>query len=90
MTTNADLLDRAFQAIMTNMVQTGRAPDHTELATVLGIDSAQARAILDDIMATGYPGWLDEHDNIVTICPLSNRPNQYKISVDGEQKWYGQ
>ena len=41
-------------------------------------------------MATGYPGWLDEHDTIVTICPLSNQPNQYVISVGGEQKWFGQ
>ena len=90
MTTSADLLDRAFHAIMTNMVQTGRSPDHIELAEGLGIKPGDARAVLNDIMATGYPGWLDEHDNIVTICPLSNRPNQFEISVDGEQKWFGQ
>ncbi len=41
-------------------------------------------------MESGYPGWVDEDDNIVTICPLSNLPNQYRISVDGEQKWFGQ
>ena len=90
MTTNADLLDRAFHAIMARMVQTGRAPNHTELAAGLGVDPGKARAVFNDIMASGYPGWLDEHDTIVTICPLSNRPNQYKISVDGEQKWFGQ
>ena len=90
MTTSADLLDRAFQAIMTGMVRTGRAPNNIELAAKLGLDPGKARVVFSDIMATGYPGWLDEHDNIVTICPLSNRPNQYNISVDGEQKWYGQ
>ena len=90
MTTSADLLDRAFHAIMTRMVQTGRAPNYVELGPVLGLDSTEARKVLNDLMATGYPGWLDANDNIVTICPLSNQPNQYRISVDGEQKWFGQ
>jgi len=90
MTTSADLLDRAFHAIMTRMVQTGRAPEPVELAAGLGVDAGEARDVLHDIMATGYPGWLDEHDAIVTFCPLSNQPNQYVISVDGEQKWFGQ
>ena len=90
MTTSADLLDRAFQAIMTSMVQTGCAPNHIELASALGLNPSKARAVLNDIMASGYPGWLDEHDAIVTICPFANRPNQYRISVDGQQKWFGQ
>lgn len=71
-------------------LQTGRAPNSIELAATLGLDPGKARAVFSDIMATGYPSWLDEHDNIVTICPFSNRPNQYEISVDGEQKWFGQ
>ncbi len=58
MTTSADLLDRAFQAIMIRMVQTGRAPEHDELAAGLGVDAGKARDVLHDIMATGYPGWL--------------------------------
>ena len=90
MTTSADQLDRAFHGIMTGMVQTGRAPSNIELAATLGLDASKTPAILNNIMAAGYPGWLDEDDNIVTLCPLSNVPNQYKISVDGEQKWFGQ
>ena len=83
-------LHGAFHAIMTRMVQTGRAQDHIELAPGLGLDPGAAGTVLNNIMATRYPGWLDEHDTIVTICPLSNRPNKYKISVDGEQNWFGQ
>ena len=90
MTISNEVLDRAFHAIMTRMVQTGRAPTHIELAPELGLAPGEARAAFKDIMASGYPGWLDEQDAIVTICPLSNRPNPYKISVDGEQKWFGQ
>ena len=79
MTTSADLLDKAFHAIMTRMVQTGRAPDNIELAAGLGLDPGKVRAVLNDIMATGYPGWLDDDDTIVTICPLANHPNEYRI-----------
>jgi len=90
MTTRVDLLDRAFHAIISRMVQTGNAPDHIELAAELGLDPGEVPAVLNDIMAAGYPGWLDENDTIVTICPLSNQPNHYRISVDGEQRWFGQ
>jgi len=87
---NTVLLDRAFHAILTRMVETGRAPNHIELGEALGVNPDDARKVLHNLMASGYPGWVDENDNIVTICPLSNHPNQYRISVDGEQKWFGQ
>jgi len=75
---------------MTQMVEKARAPTYAELGSVLGIGPDDALALLHDLMASGYPGWVDENDTIVTICPLSNEPNQYRISVDGEQKWFGQ
>ena len=70
MTTSADLLDRAFHAIMTRMAQTGRAPNYVELGPVLGLDSTEARKVLNDLMATGYPGWLDENARSPT-SPIS-------------------
>ncbi len=75
---------------MTRMVQTGLAPDYIALSDELGLDPSKGRDVLNDLLTSGYPGWLDEHDAIVTICPLSNQPNRYKISVDREQKWFGQ
>ena len=90
MTANTDVLDRAFNAIMTRMVETGRSPDYIELAQTLHLDPEVAREALSDIMATGYPGWLDEHDTIVTFCPFSNLPNQYRITVEGDHRWFGQ
>ena len=89
-TSNPDLLDRAFQTILTRMVDTGLAPNLMELGEALGLNPDDARTVLDNLMTSGYPGWVDENHNIVTICPLSNLPNQYRISVDGEQKWFGQ
>ena len=90
MTTSSSLLDQVFQEIMTGMVRTGYAPGYAEVAAELGIAASEALTAFGDIMASGYPGWLDEHDAIATLCPFSNRPNEYRISVDGEQKWFGQ
>ena len=90
MTTNSLLLDNAFQAIMSSMVHTGSALDYAGLAVELGVDPGEALLAFRDVFSTGHPGWLDEHDTIVTFCPFSNVPNQYRVSVDGEQKWYGQ
>ena len=89
-TTNADLLDKSFHAIMTWIVETTHAPTYQELGAVLGIGPDEARTVLHDSMASGYPAWVDEKYNTVTICPFSDQLNQYRISVDGEQKWYGQ
>ena len=90
MITNTALLDKAFQAIMSSMVNSGRAPDYDGLAVELGLNQDDARIVLRDVFSTGHPGWLDEHDTIVTFCPFSNVPNQYRLSVDGEHQWYGQ
>ena len=87
---NTVLLDRAFHTVLTRMVDTGRAPNHMELGSALGLDPDETRKVLHNLIPSVYPGWVDEDDNIVTICPLSNLPNQYRISVDGEQKWFGQ
>ena len=89
-TTNADLLDRLFHAIMTRMVETAHAPTYQELGAVLGIGPDEAPTVLHDLMASGYPAWVDEKYNIVTICPFSDHPNRYRISADGEQRWFGQ
>ena len=88
--TNADLRDKTFLAIKIWMVEKARAPAHVEFGTALGIGPDEALIVLDESMPSGYPAGVDEDDNIVTTCPLSNQPNQYRISVDGEQKWFGQ
>jgi len=41
--------------------------------------------------AIGGPHWVDAGSGlIVGFEPFSNVPTQYRISVDGEQKWYAE
>ena len=85
------MLDWAFQTIMRQMVDTGQAPHYTELAKQLGLSVEDGRQVLHDLIDTGIPAWLHpETDYIVSFPPFNNMPTQYRITVDGEQKWFAQ
>jgi len=86
------LLARMYHSTMSGIVRDGRAPHYTELATELGLSPNQARESLHEVGDGRVPGfWLSPGtDLIASPAPFSNIPTQYLISVEGEQKWYGQ
>ncbi len=89
----ADLavLDRVFKIILQRMVQTGQSPHYTEIAKELGFSMEEGRRLLRELFAAGVPGWLFPGIDIITsFAPFNNLPTQYRITVDGEQKWFGQ
>ena len=63
MASSTAVLDKAFNLIMSRMVQTEHSPHYSELARDLGVSHEESRAVLCDLMATGYPGWLDTNTN---------------------------
>jgi len=84
-------LDRVFHFIMETFVKTGHAPHYTEIARELGEHPEEAKALLHELMQTGTAMWLyPGTDLIVSFAPFNNLPTQYRISVDGQQKWFGQ
>ena len=86
------LLDRTFSIIMNRMVETGQAPHYTEIAAELGVSPREGRAALRKLFAVrGLPGWLfPKTDSIVSFAPFNNLPTPYRLTVDGQQKWFGQ
>jgi hypothetical protein len=85
------ILDRAFHVIMTRMVETGQAPFYTELASPLGLSIGESKKTLRMLFTSGIPGWLyPRTDLIVSFAPFNNLPTQYRITIDGQQKWFGQ
>lgn len=89
--TEIALLDKAFHTIMRNFVETGRAPHYTELAVALGGSVEEGRQLLHDLVDTGYSIWLHPGTDLIVSCaPFNNLPTQYRMSVEGEQKWFAQ
>ena len=89
----ADLatLDRAFYQIMQRFVETGQAPHYAELAASMGVPVGEGRQLLYDVIDTGIPAWVHPGtDYLVSFAPFNNLPTQYRITVDGEQKWFAQ
>ncbi|GAB4351972.1 MAG: hypothetical protein Kow0099_36150 [Candidatus Abyssubacteria bacterium] len=85
------VLDKTFHIIMRRMVETGQAPHYTEIAKELGLSMEEGRRALHDLMNSGVPGWLyPKTDLIVSMAPFHNLQNQYRITIDGQQKWFGQ
>jgi hypothetical protein len=73
------------------MIATGQAPHYTELARELGVSMEAGRRLLHELVDTGIPAWLHpDTDYLVSFPPFHNLPTQYRVTVEGEQKWFAQ
>jgi hypothetical protein len=84
-------LDITYHTIMKRMVETGQAPHYTELAADLGISPEEGRKALHDLFSAVIPGWLFPNtDYITSFAPFNHLPTQYRITIEDQQKWFGQ
>ena len=89
--TKGSNLDRAFNFILRRLIASGVAPFYVELAKELGVSVVQGRQALHELIASGVPAWLfPQTDYIASFAPFSNLPTQYRIYVNGDQKWFAQ
>ncbi len=85
-----DLLDRGYAAVMRRVIDTGQAQHYTELATELGIELAAARDLVHELVAV-TPGWTHPGtDHLASFPPFNIQPTQYRVTIDGEQRWFAQ
>lgn len=89
---SASELDWVFHIIMERMVATGQAPHYAEIAAELDVRPAEGRRLLRELFSgRAFPGWLHPStDLIASFPPFNNLPTQYRITIDGEQKWFAQ
>ena len=84
-------LDKTFQTIMKHFIETGHAPHYTEIAAELGIPPEEGRKALHELFFPEFPAWFFPNtDYISSFPPFSNLPTQYHITVQEQQKWFGQ
>ncbi len=86
----AATLDAAFNFIITRLVDAGQAPHYSELANHLSLSIEDGRNVLHELGKDGALRLHPDADLIESVAPFSSIPTQYRITVDGEQKWFGQ
>ena len=85
------VLDKTFHFILRRMIETGRAPHYTEIASELQVSPEEGRKTLHELFSRRIPGWLfPGTDAIVSFAPFNNLPTHYRLTIDGQQKWFGQ
>jgi len=86
-----EVMDKTFHFILKRMMETGVAPYYTEIAAELGVSPEEGRKTLHDLVSMRIPAWLfPGTDYIVSFAPFNNLPTQYRLTIDGQQKWFGQ
>jgi len=87
----ADVLNQTYHFILKQMVKSGQAPHYTEIAAELGVSPENGRKTMHFLFESGIYGWLFPNtDLIASFAPFNNLPTQFRVSVDGEQKWFAQ
>jgi hypothetical protein len=83
-------LDRTFFFITKRMTETGQAPFYTEIAAELGVSVEEGRKILHELSGALGTAWVFPNtDYIASFSPFSNLPTEYRITIEGQQKWFG-
>ena len=90
--TSALQLDRTYHFIMETFLKRGQAPHYTEIAREFAVPPDEGKHLLHDLMDSAkMPIWLyPGTDLIASFAPFNNLPTQYRITIDGEQKWFAQ
>ena len=84
-------LDQTYHFILQSFVERAQAPHYTEIAQALSVTPDVGKGLLHDLMAVGIPNCLYPRTNLIaSFAPFNNLPTHYRISVEGEQKWFAQ
>ena len=89
---DTQLLDTAFAIVLKSFIETGHAAGHIEVATALSLSMEEGRQLYHELVDGQYhSAWLEpDTDYVVSFAPFNNLPTPYRISIDGQQKWFGQ
>jgi len=88
---DTEVLDKTFHFIMKRMVDTGQAPHYTEIAAEIGVAPEDGRKTMHTLFESRIHGWLYPNTNfIASFAPFNNQPTQFRVTIEGEQKWFAQ
>lgn len=83
--------DRTYHYILKHFIDHGHAPHYTDIAKEFSVQPDEGKLFLHDLMNTGLPIWLyPDTDLIASFAPFNNMPTQYRLTIEGHQKWFAQ
>ncbi len=86
---DTSMMDRVFHYVMETMVARGQAAHYTEIARAFAVAPEEGKALLHELMGTGIPAWVFPNtDYVSSFAPFSNLPTQYRITVEGQERWF--
>ena len=84
-----EVLDKTFNFIMKQMVDTGHAPHYTEIAAELGITPEEGRKTMHTLFESRIHGRLYPiYGFYRVVCAFNNQPTQFRVTIEGQQKWF--
>ena len=85
---DSELVQEAFTSILRHNMEDGVAPHFTALAAEFDVSPDEGLELQQAATQASVGCWIShETDYIHSFAPFSNLPTQYRVSVDGEQKW---
>ncbi|MBG7605383.1 MAG: hypothetical protein IZT58_12210 [Actinobacteria bacterium] len=85
------LTQRTYTTVLQHLVDHGWAPHYTDLAVEFGISTEEARVAVNAAAEVGVGCWMSPGtDQVGSWAPLNSTPTHYRVSIDGESKWFGQ
>ena len=86
------LVQKAYTAVLSHLIEHQRAPHYTELADQLGVSIEDARVTLRETAVAAPAGacWLShDTDYVEAWGPFSNVPTHVNISIGDQDGWFG-
>jgi hypothetical protein len=84
-------MDRTYHFILETFIERGSGPHYTEIAHAFDLSPDRGIRLLYNLMDLKMAMWFyPGTDLIASFAPFNNQPTQYRITVDGQQKWFAQ
>ena len=87
----SDLVQRTYTHVLQHMVEHGFAPHYTDIAADFDIGTEEARLAINEAAEFAVGCWTSPGtDQVGSWAPFNSTPTHYRVSIDGERKWFGQ
>ncbi len=85
------LVQRTYTRILEHIIEHGWAQHYTDLAVEFEISTEEARLAVNEAAEFAVGCWTSPGtDQVGSWAPFNSTPTHYRVSIDGETKWFGQ